>query len=261
MQIMQKKQKNKTKNNIKDKLKDMTWQEHLYDFRKRIIYSSIFFLIAFILCYVFKEKIYNILISPLAKTKLTEKMIYTSLTEGFLTYVKLSFFSAFLISFPVILHQIWQFISPGLYKNEKKTIIPMLIFSITLFILSILLVYFFIMPKAWEFLLSYQTTNEETALPIILQAKISEYLSLNITLITGFAIASQFPVILLLLIKLNILKISSLEKKRKYYIVFAFFIAAVLTPPDVLTQIILAAFLIFLYELIIIYTKTINNKN
>jgi len=238
---------------------------HLTELRKRLIHSFIFLLIFFIGCYFFSEDLYGFLVEPYAKavkeSGLERRLIFTALQETFLTYIKVAFFTAFFVTCPFILVQIWKFIAPGLYKHEKIAIIPYLILTPILFFLGGILVYYLIMPLAIKFFLSFESAGISTGLPIQLEAKVNEYLSLVMKLIFAFGISFQLPVVLSLLARVGAVDSIFLKTRRKYVIVIIFAAAALLTPPDPITQIGLAIPLLILYELSIFSVKFIENKN
>ena len=187
-------------------------------------------------------------------------MIFTALHEAFITYLKVAFFASLFISSPIFLTQVWKFIAPGLYKNEKRALLPYLIATPVLFIVGGFLVYYFIMPLAIKFFLSFETIASNQSLAIQLEAKINEYLSLIMRLIFAFGISFQLPVVLSLLARVGIINSAYLKKRRKYVVVIMFAAAAILTPPDPITQIGLALPLLILYELSIITVKIIEKK-
>ncbi len=244
--------------------KDTGFVSHLTELRKRLIHSFIFLIIFFIICYFFAEYLYGFLVEPYAQAVREDgtnrRLIFTALQETFLTYLKVSFFTAFFVTCPFILIQIWKFIAPGLYKHEKTAILPYLVLTPVLFLLGGMLVYYLIMPLAIKFFLSFETTGISTNLPIQLEAKVNEYLSLVMKLIFAFGISFQLPVILSLLARVGIVNSNFLKERRKYFIVIIFAAAALLTPPDPITQIGLAVPLLILYELSIFSVKIIENK-
>ena len=238
---------------------------HLVELRKRLINSFIFLFIFFIGSYFFSEHLYGFLVEPYAKavkeSGIERRLIFTALQETFLTYLKVSFFAAFFVTCPYILIQIWKFIAPGLYKHEKKAIVPYLILTPILFLLGGMLVYYLIMPLAIKFFLSFESTGVSTGLPIQLEAKVNEYLSLVMKLIFAFGISFQLPVVLSLLARVGIVNAKFLKDRRKYVVVMIFAAAAILTPPDPVTQIGLAIPLLILYELSIFSVNIIEKKN
>ena len=238
---------------------------HLAELRKRLINSFIFLIIFFIGCYFFAENLYGFLVEPFANATKDDgferRLIFTALQETFLTYLKVSFFTAFFVTCPFILMQIWKFIAPGLYKHEKIAIVPYLILTPILFLLGGMLVYYLIMPLAIKFFLSFESTGLSTNLPIQLEAKVNEYLSLVMKLIFALGVSFQLPVVLSLLARVGVVDSDFLKKRRKYVVVIIFATAAVLTPPDPITQIGLAIPLLILYELSIFSVKFIEKKN
>ena len=206
-----------------------------------------------------------ILVEPFAKAVKDDgtdrRLIFTALQETFLTYLKISFFAAFFVTCPFILTQIWKFIAPGLYKHEKIAILPYLVLTPILFFLGGMLVYYLIMPLAIKFFLSFESTGISTNLPIQLEAKVNEYLSLVMKLIFAFGISFQLPVVLSLLARVGLVDSIFLKKRRKYVVVIIFAAAALLTPPDPITQVGLAIPLLILYELSIFSVRFIENKN
>ena len=237
---------------------------HLVELRKRLINSFICLLFFFLFCYYFSEYIYGFLVDPYAQAVKDEgegrRLIFTALQETFITYLKVSFFAAFFFTSPFILIQIWKFIAPGLYENEKSAIMPYLVLTPILFILGGALVYYLVMPLAIKFFLSFESSGINTRLPIQLEAKVNEYLSLIMKLIFAFGLSFQLPVILSLLARIGMVDSRFLKKRRKYVIVIIFATAAILTPPDPITQIGLAIPLLILYELSIFSVKIIESK-
>ena len=238
---------------------------HLTELRKRLIQSFVFLIVFFIGCYFFAEHLYGFLVEPYSNAVKDDgkerRLIFTALQETFLTYLKVSFFAAFFVTFPFILMQIWKFIAPGLYKHEKIAIVPYLILTPILFFLGGMLVYYLIMPLAIKFFLSFESSGLSTGLPIQLEAKVNEYLSLIMKLIFAFGISFQLPVVLSLLARIGIVDAKFLKERRKYVVVIIFTVAALLTPPDPITQIGLAIPLLILYELSIFSVSIIEKKN
>lgn len=237
---------------------------HLTELRSRLVKSVIYLFLFFIVCYFFAENIYNFLVAPYAEAVkddgLNRRMIFTALHETFITYLKVAFFAAMFVVSPIILTQIWKFVAPGLYKNEKKALLPYLIATPTLFLLGGMLVYYLIMPLAIKFFLTFETSAQFNNLPIQLEAKVNEYLSLIMRLIFAFGISFQLPVLLSLLARVGFIDSKYLKKRRKYVIVIIFAVAALLTPPDPITQIGLGIPLLILYELSILSVSLIEKK-
>ncbi len=228
--------------------------EHLIELRNRLMRVVLVFVAAFVLAYVFKSEIYAFLVQPLADAHGGDerRMIFTGLTEAFFTYVSMSIFAAFLLTFPFMAAQFYQFLAPGLYKKEKGFLFPFVFIAPILFFLGAALVYLFIMPLALEFFLSFETPAGEADLAIELEAKISEYLSFVMHLIIGFGLAFQLPIILVLLAKVGLLKVEFLKRNRRIAAIIILISAAILTPPDIISQAGLAVVLYGLYELSII---------
>jgi sec-independent protein translocase protein TatC len=242
-----------------------SFTSHFTELRSRLIKSIVFILIIFIISYTFADHIYNFLVEPYANAvrggETSRRLIFTALHETFITYLKVAFFAAIFLGSPILLIQIYKFIAPGLYKNEKKAILPYLISTPVLFLLGGLLVYYLVMPLAIKFFLSFEKVGTSTTLPIQLEAKVNEYLSLIMRLIFAFGISFQLPILLNLLARTGVVNSSYLKKTRRYVIVIIFSVAAILTPPDPITQIGLAIPLLLLYELSIITVKFTEKKN
>ena len=241
-----------------------SFTSHFVELRSRLIKSIIFIFIVFVISYTFAEHIYSFLVNPYAeavKDDTTQRrLIFTALHETFITYLKVAFFAAIFLGSPILLIQIYKFIAPGLYKNEKKALLPYLIFTPILFLFGGMLVYYLVMPLAIKFFLSFETMGSNTSLPIQLEAKVNEYLSLIMRLIFAFGVSFQLPVILSLLARIGIVDSKYLQERRKYFVVIIFALAAILTPPDPITQIGLALPLLLLYELSILTVKLIEKK-
>ena len=209
---------------------DSGFISHLTELRKRLIHSFVFLFLFFVGCYFFAEYIYGFLVEPYAQAVKDDnsdrRLIFTALQETFLTYLKVSFFTAFFVTCPYILMQIWKFIAPGLYKHEKIAILPYLILTPILFFLGGMLVYYLIMPLAIKFFLSFESTGLTTNLPIQLEAKVNEYLSLIMKLIFAFGISFQLPILLNLLARIGVVNSEYLKNTRRYVIVIIFTLAS-----------------------------------
>jgi sec-independent protein translocase protein TatC len=248
---------------MKNKNSEMTIGSHFNELRSRAMICILFYIIIFILCYFFSKEIYHFLLKPfieVSQNNQNRKLIYTSPTEAFITYLKLSFYSSLFFSFPVFFAELYLFLSPALYKNEKKNILFTIFFSSFLFLFGAIFCYFFILPMALKFFSSFENINsiDDSTLPILLETKISDYLNFTINLLFGFGIAFLSPILLLFLIKGGYVKVKDLRSKRRYWIVIIFILSAILTPPDILSQISLAILLIILFEIVILLGKYFN---
>ena len=241
-----------------------SFTSHFVELRSRLIKSIIFIIVIFVISYTFADHIYAFLVSPYAEAvrddSTSRRLIFTALHETFITYLKVAFFAAIFLGSPILLIQIYKFIAPGLYKNEKKALLPYLILTPILFLFGGMLVYYLVMPLAIQFFLSFETMGTNVSLPIQLEAKVNEYLSLIMRLIFAFGISFQLPILLNLLARIGVINSSYLKKTRRYVVVIIFTVAALLTPPDPITQIGLAIPLLLLYELSIITVKFTEKK-
>lgn len=230
----------------------MTILEHFQELKTRALYSIIFLLVSWGICYYYVEGLYDFLLAPLKNTignSGQHRIIYTHLAEAFFTYLELSLYVAILLSLPFFAVQFYIFLAPGLYRDEKLALVPFLILSPLLFLLGACFVYYFVFPMAWQFFLGFEKNAANSALPIVFEAKIGEYLKLVVQMIIAFGMVFQMPILLTLLAKIGIVTGVGLKKKRKIAVVAILVIAAFLTPPDVLSQVALAVPMYILYEI------------
>jgi sec-independent protein translocase protein TatC len=241
--------------------------EHLIELRSRLMWSIGGFFIAFLVCFFFAKQLFNLLVIPfqwavswagLADQKV--ELIYTAPQEFFFTQIKLAMFGGLVVAFPLIAAQIYKFVAPGLYKNERGAFLPFLIASPILFLMGAALVYFFFTPMVMWFFLAMQQSGGDGEVQISLLPKVSEYLSLIMTLIFSFGLVFQLPVVTTLMARVGLLSSAALADKRKWAIVIAFIVAAVLTPPDPVSQIGLAVPTIILYEISIWAARMVERK-
>lgn len=241
--------------------------EHLIELRSRLMWALGAFFIAFLVCFYFAKGLFNLLVIPFRWAVEWSgiehgsiELIYTAPQEFFFTQIKVAMFGAFVVAFPMIASQLYKFVAPGLYKNERAAFLPFLVASPILFLLGAALVYFFFTPMVMWFFLAMQQSGGDGKVAIQLLPKVSEYLSLIMTLIFAFGLVFQLPVVTSLLVRVGFISSQSLKDKRKYAIVIAFVAAAVLTPPDPISQIGLAIPTIILYEISIYTARLIERQ-
>ena len=236
--------------------------EHLRELKKRVIYCLLAFFVATGVSYYFVVEIYAFLVQPLADAfpdESNHRLIYTGLTEAFITYLKLAVFAGFFASFPIIATQLYLFLAPGLYKKEKRALVPYLISAYSLFLIGAAFVYYLIFPAAWKFFLGFESDGLNGGLPIQLEAKISDYLSLVMHLMVAFGLSFQLPVVLVLLVRSGMVDLETLKRGRRYAIVIIVTVAAFITPPDIFSQIALSVPLYVLYEISILLCRNVKN--
>jgi sec-independent protein translocase protein TatC len=236
---------------------------HLVELRQRLIYALGGFLTAFCVCYCFSGEIFSFLVRPLAvllQGSGHHRLIYTGLAEAFLTYVKVAVFAAAFLSFPVIASQVWMFIAPGLYRQERKVFIPLLVATPLLFLIGASFAYYIVFPSAYAFFLSFETPAAVGQLAIQLEAKINEYLSFVMRLIFAFGVSFELPVLLTLLANAGMVSSNILLKRWRFAVLGIFSVAAIITPPDIFSMIGLAIPLMFLYGLSILMVKAVERR-
>ena len=237
--------------------------DHLIELRRRVLWTLSGFLVAFLGCYHFSQEIFSFLVKPLLlafEGQAGRRLIYTGLAEAFMAYIKVSLFVASLITFPLFAVQIWLFIAPGLYPLEKKAFLPFLIATPALFLGGAAFAYYLVIPPAWKFFLHFEMSPGEGALPLQLEARISEYLSIMMQLVLAFGISFLLPIVLVLLGRIGLLKSSLLIKSRRYSFLLILIFAAIITPPDIPSMLGLALPLYLLYEISIFIVRFLEKK-
>jgi sec-independent protein translocase protein TatC len=243
--------------------RQMPLLDHLIELRNRLMYSCIALFVGFLICYFFADYIYAFLVQPLADIYQGEtgrRMIYTGLTEAFFTYLKVAFWAGAFLTFPIVAAQLWMFIAPGLYRNEKQAFLPFLIATPILFFVGGAIAYYVVFPLAWRFFVSFETAGGPDSLPIELEARVGEYLSLVMKLIFAFGLSFQLPVALTLMGRVGLISAEALSRNRKFAIVGVFTVAAIITPPDVISQVTLAIPLLMLYEMSIFAVRIVERR-
>ena len=233
----------------------ISFTAHLEELRKRLIISIVAVVVGFVACYHFAKEIFIILARPLQQAlPPNSSLVFINPTEAFLTYLKTAFLAGFFLAIPIILYQVWKFIAPGLYKEERSYVIPFVLSSSILFIGGALFGYFMVFPLAFKFLMGFSSDMIQ-AFP-----SMKEYLSFVIKLLIAFGVVFETPVFIFFLAKLGIVNYEMLKAYRKYFLVLAFVIGALLTPPDPLSQIMMAVPLLILYEVSVLVTKYFGKK-
>lgn len=236
---------------------------HLIELRARVMRIGVVWILATCVCYLFAADIYQFFLRPLAAAfgeGSSHRLIATSLPETFITYLKLALYGGFFMAFPYIASEVYMFLAPGLFKHERRLIAPYLVFAPLLFFMGAAMAYYFVMPKAWAFFLSFEVPKGEGQVPLMVEAKVSEYLGLVMHIVLAFGLAFQLPIILTLLIRFGIISTATLARGRRYAVVILLTIAAFITPPDILSQVLLFIPLYALYEVSILIGRVIEKR-
>lgn len=240
-------------------MRKYTLAEHFHELKRRLLFTFALYFVVVAISYIYSDLIFEFLLKPLnVATGGERKVIYTGLAEAFVTYLKLALYAGLFITIPFLALQVYLFMVPGLYDNEKKIVKFCLLLSPILFYAGSYFLFFYVIPQAWQFFLSFENVNNQ--MPILLEARISEYLSLVLQLVTAFGFAFQLPIIMVILNVIGLVNSTKLKNYRRFAIVFIFVLAAILTPPDVLSQIALALPLMLLYEISILLCRMIENR-
>lgn len=237
---------------------EMSFLSHALELRTRLIYCVLFFALCASVAYAYAEHIFNYLLSPLPP-EASHRLIYTGLPEAFLTYVKLALWTGLFVSLPFMIHQVWRFIAPGLYKEERKSVFFFMLLTPLLFFTGAAFSFYAVIPNAWKFFLSFEQRQIDMV-PIVLEARISEYLSITLQLVFAFGCAFLLPVALFVCHKIGVLSVTQLTQGRRYAFILILIVSAILTPPDVFSMIALSIPLYFLYEMSIILIKSFTQK-
>jgi sec-independent protein translocase protein TatC len=228
---------------------------HLKELRKRLILSFIAIAAGFVICYAFSQPLFDILSKPLLKMMPEgSSLIFTSVAEAFFTYMKVAFIAGIILASPFVLFQVWAFVAPGLYRHEKKYVIPFVAAGSLFFVMGILFAYFVAIPVGFKFLLGYATDFIKP------MPSMKEYLSFSIKFLLAFGLVFQFPVVLVFLARIGVVNAKTMARHRKYAILLIFVFAAVMTPPDIISQLLMAIPLVGLYELSIVLSRIFGKK-
>jgi sec-independent protein translocase protein TatC len=243
--------------------RQMPLLDHLIELRNRLMWACGAIFVGFMICYLFADHIYAFLVQPLAdiyQGQTGRRMIYTGLTEAFFTYLKVAFWAGAFLTFPIVAAQLWMFIAPGLYRNEKQAFLPFLVATPILFFMGGAIAYYVVFPLAWRFFVSFETAGGPETLPIELEARVGEYLSLVMKLIFAFGLSFQLPVALTLMGRVGLVSSETLSRNRKFAIVGVFVVAAIITPPDIISQVTLAIPILILYEISILAVRFVERR-
>jgi sec-independent protein translocase protein TatC len=236
---------------------------HLIELRARVMRIGVVWLLATCLCYLFAADIYQFFLHPLATAfgdDSSHRLIATSLPETFVTYLKLAIYGGFFMAFPYIATEVYLFLAPGLFKHERRLIAPYLIVAPMLFFIGAAMAYYLVMPKAFAFFLSFEVPRGDGQVPLMVEAKVSEYLGLVMHIVLAFGLAFQLPILLTLLIRFGLVRVATLARGRRYAVVILLSIAAVITPPDILSQVLLFIPLYALSEVSILLGRVIEKR-